>query len=1594
MFKVECLGCQAPYQVDERRVPEKGLKMRCPKCGTSFKVEPPSQALPSEDDAPAPPADTGLQPVPTPKPFASAGMEPERNLNKPPASTRGGLSRTMIGVSAADLAVLTKAFGQDPNQPKGFRIPLPNAPAPELEEAVALPELVQPKKRALGFEAAATSALSLTERFALRDDVGADLDPDAAALPAVFGQSRATDAARDAPWVAETQAVLSSSAPKPDADWAAEPAPALLASSAARGISDLPSPFVVPERSKPPSDWPALIARPAASHPELDLGNDLPVAVSPPVRRPPPRRPRPAQVESSAPGDDTLDLPARLEDLEVGLPSLGASRAPPPRGSRRAPGPHKSSGLDELDLPAIAARDATPSGLAAPRPPARDGMALDLPMVMPPRRDPPAQLPATAASRRETRADLPTLQRSEIPGELPVVMPPRQQSPVKASSVTREWEAPRELLDLDLPAVGRGAPKAGRADAPADFNDLPDIFAGGLPDRVDAGLPSVSSTGLPELVSVGLPDVSASGLPDLAHAGLPDVLASGLPGLNETGLPMVSAQGVKGFGRMDLPVAREAGLPEIKPGAMGLVEMDLPGVGEALPSLLQGGAWDETNLPLVGESLPSTRGGVHVEHARRDGSARPSFGDDMASAEADSFGNFGSDPLAADPFSGLEADFGSDEPAQDPFANGEVGDAFGSVGDAPSHAALADFDSGAAPDDAGFDPGAGYGEVDIAGHDLDAGGALETTDDMEFRAIPQRNSVAPGRAAASASVHPDGSDADTTGSTLELGPERKSVPRARTRRTIAALTICTSVIAGGALALKPDLGPFGIHFIMDQLKRGEHERLLVQLIDEGRRGMRADTLEATRTVLSGLDAAGQLAPRFEPLQARAVFAQYYAVLRFGPLPELEAAAKAGLERIDPSSPVVGHRLARAARALQARAPEAKVDLLALGNDPDARQLLGDLALQTSDYAAALKIWTELAKEQPDSARAAFGLGQAQLGLDEPAAALAQGRRVLAINPRHVGAQILMLEAERAVQSTGVERPGAGEETASLLAAVQAALPRAAPGEVALTHAVLGELHLSQGRNGPAQHAFEEALAVDRNFPRALIGLGETLDLAGRHAEALARFEAAAERQPESLRALLGVAKSQIQLVKLPEAKAIFERLTPAHKAHPDTIYWMAKAEQALGALDAALLGYRASIEAGKGRAGNVRAYLALARLQAELGQLALAQQTLTEARDKLPPSGQLYNALGEMALNGGQYQEAHAQFQKALGVDADDTRARFMSAVALARLGRFNEALTAFQSVGDKDKDFPGLAIERGRLFEEAGRNAEALKEYEAAFLEAPEDPDLQIRVGCGRVMAGRGTTAEELLEKALKARPRSADAFYCLGRAFFDQGRLVDADNRFDRALGLDPNRAVYQLYAGWVASEMGRSTEAEAALDRALELDKGLADAYWQRGRLRLKQGAVKDAVRDLERALELKPSRREAQADVAMAYADLGRLPQALRAWEEAIGADPDNATWHFRYGKLLSASGNGAEAAAHLRRAVDLVTEQDAALPPATAAKPPIWLWQAHYLLGRELGLVGAAVPHWQAYMRLSPRDDPYRPEAERALEALGQPWNQH
>lgn len=118
MFKVECPGCKAPYQVDERRVPPSGLKMRCPKCGTTFKVEPP--------------AVDNRRTGPSPVLGASLGMD--SGPSQPPPVPHRSKKPTQVGVGVGIAGLGLGAKG--PPRPSAAKppIPKPALPEPDLDE--------------------------------------------------------------------------------------------------------------------------------------------------------------------------------------------------------------------------------------------------------------------------------------------------------------------------------------------------------------------------------------------------------------------------------------------------------------------------------------------------------------------------------------------------------------------------------------------------------------------------------------------------------------------------------------------------------------------------------------------------------------------------------------------------------------------------------------------------------------------------------------------------------------------------------------------------------------------------------------------------------------------------------------------------------------------------------------------------------------------------------------------------------------------------------------------------------------------------------------------------------------------------------------------------------------------------------------------------------------------------------------------------------------------------------------------------------------------------------------------------------------------
>ncbi|MCH2110243.1 MAG: zinc-ribbon domain-containing protein, partial [Polyangiaceae bacterium] len=121
MFEVECPSCQAGYQVDERRVPPGGMKMRCPKCGESFQVTSPGEAEPVLGAALGLGSGSRKPSVP---PTSAAGQAGATEVAEPfpPASPTPPIKKTMLGVapgskpSDLELANLDEEDQSDPDE--------------------------------------------------------------------------------------------------------------------------------------------------------------------------------------------------------------------------------------------------------------------------------------------------------------------------------------------------------------------------------------------------------------------------------------------------------------------------------------------------------------------------------------------------------------------------------------------------------------------------------------------------------------------------------------------------------------------------------------------------------------------------------------------------------------------------------------------------------------------------------------------------------------------------------------------------------------------------------------------------------------------------------------------------------------------------------------------------------------------------------------------------------------------------------------------------------------------------------------------------------------------------------------------------------------------------------------------------------------------------------------------------------------------------------------------------------------------------------------------------------------------------------------
>jgi predicted Zn finger-like uncharacterized protein len=347
MLKVECEACKAPYQIDERRVPPAGLKMRCAKCGHSFLVTNPAAGGPGAQatsavpkatapTAPAMPAAAKRTMVGVGSPVAAPGAPPRAAppVNAPPPTGRA---------AAAPLGPAR------PPIPSDFPAALGSLEETDLPVVSAgLPVAAAPKQppRAPPLPPRATAAK--------KDDAAfGSIDLDLPAVPAGLPTAKAGAKAVAKPVAQPT--MKSGGAFEIDLP---TPAANLPVRKPDHGITDLP--VVAADLPVHAASLPVVSASlpvPAASLPVPAASLPVPAA-SLPV--PAASLPVAAAGLPTARGFGEIDLPSLTESLpsvpgsDRHLPATMDSdrQMPALPGSGSSGAPHAAGGFGEIELPA------------------------------------------------------------------------------------------------------------------------------------------------------------------------------------------------------------------------------------------------------------------------------------------------------------------------------------------------------------------------------------------------------------------------------------------------------------------------------------------------------------------------------------------------------------------------------------------------------------------------------------------------------------------------------------------------------------------------------------------------------------------------------------------------------------------------------------------------------------------------------------------------------------------------------------------------------------------------------------------------------------------------------------------------------------------------------------------------------------------------------------------------------------------------------------------------------------------------------------------------------------------------------------------
>ncbi len=311
-----------------------------------------------------------------------------------------------------------------------------------------------------------------------------------------------------------------------------------------------------------------------------------------------------------------------------------------------------------------------------------------------------------------------------------------------------------------------------------------------------------------------------------------------------------------------------------------------------------------------------------------------------------------------------------------------------------------------------------------------------------------------------------------------------------------------------------------------------------------------------------------------------------------------------------------------------------------------------------------------------------------------------------------------------------------------------------PENAACRH-TLGEMRLREGALDQAAAAFDKARELNPNLSAAHVGLGQVALRQGRLDAAESHFKVALRADEKDVQAITGL--GNIAQARGDATRAL-QLLTQAAELAPDDPVVQASYAQAMLDQDMPDFAARALDNAFAVRPDFPLAQVLRAHVHVRKGEIAAALSLYESLLARGEQAAMARAGLGDIARVEGRHADAVAQYDEALRLQPDLHHAAVRRAEALAAGGQATQAIDDLRRYVAGHPDARTAHVALARLLTRAGRYDEALTAWQSAEARWPEDVDLKAQHALTLDRAGHSREAQEQAEIAA-ASPRPAIA-------------------------------------------------------------------------------------------------------------------------------------------------------------------------------------------------------------------------------------------